>query len=300
MKTELDQYLHYLQFERACSPHTRDAYRRDLLEFAAYLDRRALTCATCEHHHVSEHIGELRRRGLAARSVHRHLSSIRRFFQFLKARNQLADNPATVVTGPKRKQKLPAVMDTDQVQRLFTWSARNPREKRDRAIMELLYGSGLRLAELVNANVGDADLVTGFIQVTGKGSKTRRVPLGRFSVDALGDWLDERGPLPPDAPLFTGRGNARISPRTVQKQLKAMAARQLHTDTPHPHMLRHSFASHLLESSGDLRAVQELLGHANLSTTQIYTHLDFQHLAEVYDRAHPRAHGTTETDTPSK
>lgn len=163
------------------------------------------------------------------------------------------------------------------------------RDKRDQAILELFYGSGIRLAELVALNISDIDLNSGFARVTGKGNKVRDVPLGRYCVDALQQWLKVCGTSDPDAPLFTGRRHQRINPRTVQSRIKTIAAERLGDDVLHPHMLRHSFATHLLESSGDLRAIQELLGHADIATTQIYTHLDFQHLAKVYDAAHPRA-----------
>jgi integrase/recombinase XerC len=293
--TPIEEFLHYLRYQRDYSAHTIAAYRRDLAVFEQFLEGRQLDPGRCRHTHITEHIGELRRGGLSPRSVQRHLSSIRRFFHFLKSRQLVTDNPATVVTGPKKKQRLPAVLDADQVQQLLAWTPETDLEKRDRAILELLYGSGLRLAELVAARVRDADLHSGFITVLGKGRKSRQVPLGSFCITALRAWLDTRPAHSVDAPLFTGRGEAPISPRTVQKQLKEIAARQLQTDAPHPHMLRHSFASHILESSGDLRAVQELLGHANLSTTQVYTHLNFQHLAEVYDRAHPRAQTAAKT-----
>lgn len=299
MRAHLDAFLHHLEFERAYSPLTIAAYRRDLEVFARFLEDRGIGLAACHHTHVSEHIGQLRRDGLSSRSVQRHLSSIRRFFHFLKARQLVRDNPATVVTGPKRKARLPSVLDPDQAQQLLAWAPESDTDKRDRAMIELLYGSGLRLAELVSARIADADLDQGFISVLGKGRKTRQVPLGSHCIAAIRAWLATRTAPAADAPLFTGRGESAISPRTVQRQLKVIASRQLQTDAPYPHMLRHSFASHILESSGDLRAVQELLGHANLSTTQVYTHLNFQHLAEIYDRAHPRAHqaGQDTTDT---
>lgn len=295
MNEHLLTYLNHLEFERAYSPLTRAAYKHDLELFISFLDEQGINFAECRHTHVTTHTAQLRREGLAPRSVHRHLSSIRSFFHFLKAKRVVTDNPATVVAGPKKKNRLPAVLDIDQVQQLFAWTPETDEDRRDRAIVELLYGSGLRLAELVNARIGDADLEAGFITVLGKGRKMRRVPLGSKCIDALHAWLAARSSTDPEAPLFTGRGNAPINPRTVQKRLKLIASRQLQTDAPYPHMLRHSFASHLLESSGDLRAVQELLGHANLSTTQVYTHLNFQHLADVYDRAHPRAHAARES-----
>ena len=180
-------------------------------------------------------------------------------------------------------------MDPDQTSQLFSERAVSTIDIRDRAMLELLYGGGLRLAELVAIDIRDLDLANGFVTVTGKGRKTRVVPTGKAASEAVRAWLAKRGPASGRDPLFTGRGVARMSPRNVQLRLKKIAVRTIGNDGVHPHLLRHSFASHLLESSGDLRAVQELLGHADISTTQIYTHLDFQHLAKVYDAAHPRA-----------
>jgi integrase/recombinase XerC len=214
---------------------------------------------------------------------------VRRFFEYLRRLGEIDINPATAVSGPKQERRLPKALDADLSSRLFDSPAETPRDKRDAAMLELFYGSGLRLAELVSLNVGDLDLDEAMVTVLGKGSKERRVPLGSHSIRAIRTWLATRPRAGSDAPLFTGRGEGRISHRTVQNRVKAAAAKSLGSDALHPHMLRHSFASHLLESSGDLRAVQELLGHANLTTTQIYTHLDFQHLAQVYDKAHPRA-----------
>ena len=256
-------FIAYLEFERAYSPLTRSAYQRDLLLLAGFMEERQLNWQTVTHHHLSDYIGQLRRQGLAARSVQRHLSSIRRFFHFLKARQLVETNPASIVVSPKRRTRLPSTLDTDQVNQLLSYVPEGDVEKRDRAMLELLYGSGLRLAELVNANVGDIDLREGYMTVTGKGNKTRLVPLGQQSIDALSTWLDTRGPVSGGSPLFTGRKEARISPRTVQRHLKQVASRQLNSDAPYPHMLRHSFASHVLESSGDLRAVQEMLDFAN-------------------------------------
>ena len=198
-------------------------------------------------------------------------------------------NPAAGVSAPKQRKKLPKTLDIDNAAKLFDSNPKSALEVRDRAMIELFYGSGVRLAELVDLDIRHLDLVNGLATVTGKGSKTRVVPLGSHAVEAVRRWIETRRGVRPTDPLFTGRGDRRISPRTVQARLKKLSMHNLGTDVLHPHLLRHSFASHLLESSGDVRAVQELLGHADISTTQIYTHLDFQHLAKVYDAAHPRA-----------
>lgn len=281
-------FLDYLKFEKDYSANTLAAYRRDLDRFAAMTPEPAERISRT---HIDAFVARLHSQGLAPRSIQRALSSVRSFFRFLEARRETKKNPAAAARAPKSKNRLPGTLDADQAARLFEFDAKTPLEKRDKAMLELFYGSGLRLSELVGANRSDLDLDAGFVTVLGKGRKTRQVPLGRHCIDAIRAWLAVHPALgePGAAPLFTGRGQARISPRTVQNRLKRLAARQLGSTDLHPHMLRHSFASHLLESSGDLRAVQELLGHSDLGTTQIYTHLDFQHLARVYDAAHPRA-----------
>ena len=314
LKRDIARFLTHLAVERRSSPHTQAAYRRDLHRFAA--DVGAVGKADIRAHHVRLFAGRLHASGLSPRSIARHLSSVRSLFAFLIERRELSANPALGVKAPKRAEKLPKVLDPDQTAQLFTPTtpttpatpATTPAtatadggaaptsdlELRDRAMAELLYGSGLRLAELVAVNIRDLDLAGGFVTVTGKGNKTRIVPLGRACSAAIEAWLAKRPGADGTAPLFTSRhasrrGASRISPRSVQLRLKKLGARSAGNDGVHPHMLRHSFASHLLQSSGDLRAVQELLGHANLSTTQIYTHVDFQQLAKVYDQAHPRA-----------
>ena len=290
----IDDYLDHLIYEKNYSRHTTDAYRRDLAAFAT-------ACGTpwrlVRPHHVTAYVGQQHSRGRAARTINRQLSSLRGFFEYLRTRRVLGDNPAAGVTPPKRKARLPATLDTDQAASLFSQTPASPRDKRDRAMLELLYGSGLRLAELVSANVADVDFPQMTITVTGKGNKTRVLPIGGPCAEALQAWLQTRPDATRDAPLFTGRGDSRISPRTVQHRLRAAGIQSLGSSELHPHMLRHSFASHLLESSGNLRAVQELLGHSDISTTQIYTHLDFQHLARVYDSAHPRARRVSAPDT---
>ena len=281
------RFIDHLRVERRSSPHTVAAYTRDLRRFAAEVDGVALV--DIQGHHVRAFAGRLHAQGISPRSIARHLSSVRGFFAFLVRRRELRANPASGVRAPKGGRPLPKTLDTDQTAQLFTGAAESDLELRDRAMVELIYGSGLRLAELVTANVADLDLRGGFVTVTGKGGKARIVPVGTAAQEALRAYLATRPDATGGAPLFTARGDRRISARSVQLRLKRLALRASGNDGVHPHMLRHSFASHLLESSGDLRAVQELLGHANLSTTQIYTHLDFQHLAKVYDAAHPRA-----------
>ena len=286
------RFVEHLRVEKQASPHTVAAYARDLERFAAETGDVSLT--DIQGHHVRAFAGRMHAQGLAPRSIARQLSSVRGLFVFLVRRGELGANPASGVRAPKGRQRLPKTLDTDQAAQLFTapaadGGAASERDLRDRAMVELLYGSGLRLAELVAVDVRDLDLRSGFVTVVGKGDKTRIVPVGRAAQEALRAYLETRPTVRGEDPLFIGRAGRRISARNVQLRLKRLAAIASGNDGVHPHMLRHSFASHLLESSGDLRAVQELLGHANLSTTQIYTHLDYQHLAKVYDAAHPRA-----------
>lgn len=282
----IQQFLDHLRIEKRYSPHTINGYQHELAKFAAYI---GADLSAVQTHDVTLYTGTLRQQGLQAKSIQRALSAVRSFYNFLHKRGEVAVNPAAVARAPKAKRKLPQVLDTDQAAQLFTGSADSTLARRDRAMLEMFYGAGLRLAELVGLNIGDLDLSQGYARVLGKGNKTRQAPLGRHCLAALRAWLQVHPEPQPAAPLFTGRGTRRISPRTVQTRLKRIAVLQLGDDALHPHMLRHSFATHLLESSGDLRAIQELLGHSDIATTQVYTHLDFQHLAKVYDAAHPRA-----------
>lgn len=286
VEDQTQRFLDYLRFEKHYSANTISAYQRDIKKLQTYLD---IPLNEVRSHHINGFVGHLHASGLSPRSIQRSLSSVRSLFTFLEKAKVVKANPAALNKAPKARPKLPSTLDADQAAQLFAFEPKNDLEKRDRAIMEMFYGSGIRLAELVGINIQDLDLAGGFVTVTGKGNKTRQVPLGSFCVEALRQWLDCRDLIEPGAPLFTAGKTRRISPRTVQQRLKRLAIVQLGSSQLHPHMLRHSFASHLLESSGDLRAVQELLGHADISTTQIYTHLDFQHLAKVYDAAHPRA-----------
>jgi integrase/recombinase XerC len=285
-------FIEHLRSEKRYSPHTLSNYQRDLTAFCAYCENNALVnWSDLDSHHLRAYVAARHRRGLSGRSLQRELSAIRRFFEFLRREQVVKHNPVTGISAPKAPRKLPAPLDVDQMSRLLTLTDKQPIAVRDWAMMELLYSSGLRLAELVSLNIDSVDLKDGSLPVTGKGAKTRVLPLGRFAKAALQQWLQVRAQLagPEEKALFVSLRGSRISPRAVQQRLRDWGIRQGVDSAVHPHRLRHSFASHMLESSGDLRAVQELLGHADISTTQVYTHLDFQHLAKVYDQAHPRA-----------
>ncbi|ODV10498.1 MAG: tyrosine recombinase XerC, partial [Rhodanobacter sp. SCN 68-63] len=244
--------------------------------------------AALDTHAMRRFIAAEHRAGLAPKSLQRLLSSCRSLFRHLSREGLLAHDPALGVRGPKVHRKLPQVLDVDEAASLVEGGGEGALGVRDRAMLELFYSSGLRLSELTGLRWHDLDLDGGEVRVLGKGSKTRIVPVGRHAVDALRALGQAEG-MAAHTPVFRGRGGAPISPRTVQARLKTLALAHGSAKRIHPHLLRHTFASHMLESSGDLRAVQELLGHADIATTQIYTHLDFQHLAKVYDAAHPRA-----------
>ena len=286
------RYLDYLRHERMLSPRTRAAYRRDLDLFADELERRDVTNpAQAGEHDVRSLIARAHRRGLSARSIQRLLSAVRGYYRFLIREGLAAHNPATAVRAPRGEKKLPRTLDADAVSRLLDFEADTPLAIRDKAIMELFYSSGLRLSELAALRWDQLDPATGLITVTGKGNKTRVVPVGSFAAAALEAWRKVRGNFAGfDEPcIFVSRRGKPIAVRTIQSRIRHWARRQGLPQQVYPHLLRHSFASHMLESSGDLRAVQELLGHADIATTQVYTHLDFQHLSGVYDKAHPRA-----------
>ena len=285
----VEQFLSHLQIERRMSAHTLDAYRRDLDALAAWAAMNGIDdLATVHTEQLRAFIAAEHRRGLSPKSLQRRLSACRSCYQWLLKHGRIAASPAAGIRAPKAPRKLPQVLDVDEAVQLVELPTDAPLGVRDRAILELFYSSGLRLSELCALRWRDLDLADGLVTVLGKGSKQRSVPVGRHARKALEDWRDESQGQP-DAPVFPGRGGATITPRAVQIRLQRLAQRQGLFKRVHPHLLRHSFASHVLESSGDLRGVQELLGHADIATTQIYTHLDFQHLAKVYDSAHPRA-----------
>lgn len=287
----LSDFLTYLTRERHYADNTVSAYRRDLQHFLGWLAEDGAAVDQVDEKQVQDFIARRHRRGLGARSLQRELSSIRAFYRYLMRRRLVRYNPADQVRSPKSGRKLPATLDVDTAKRLVEIPTDTPIQKRDRAILELFYASGLRLAELAGLEWRQVDMGQGMVRVTGKGGKTRDVPMGRHAITALKQWWAVRHRLhkDPGSRVFTSSRGGGLGPRAIQARLKYWARHQGVSENVHPHLLRHSFATHVLESSGDLRAVQELLGHADISTTQIYTHLDFQHLAKVYDRAHPRA-----------
>ena len=288
----IDRFIRHLEFERRLSPLTCSNYRRDLEALAAYCSKADVAdWGDIDSEHMRAFSAACYRRGLSAKSIQRRLSAARTFFRYLMREKAVQSNPAATVSAPKAKKRLPGNLDADRMARLLQIPGDGALVDRDRAMLELLYSSGLRLAELVDLNVGDVDMQDATVRVTGKGNKDRIVPVGRFALRALRQWAITRGDLAGagEVALFVSNRGKRISPRSVQARVKHWAKKQGIDANVYPHLFRHSFATHVLESSHDLRGVQELLGHANISTTQIYTHLDFQHLAQIYDQTHPRA-----------
>ncbi|HEX4023991.1 MAG TPA: tyrosine recombinase XerC [Steroidobacteraceae bacterium] len=288
----LARFERHLATERRLSAHTVAAYRHDLQCLQRWCERSALTSwDALDHQHVRSFAARSHAQGLSGRSVQRRLAAVRTFFGFLQREGALRHNPALEVRAPKAVRRLPTTLDVDQMARLLSLRPRSALETRDLALMELLYSSGLRLAELCALTLAGLDLADGQVTVLGKGRKERVVPVGSVAVTALKAWLAVRAGLAaPDQPaVFVGRRGTPLGPRAVQLRVAAHARAMGVPMHLHPHMFRHAFATHLLESSRDLRAVQELLGHESISTTQIYTHLDFQHLARTYEQAHPRA-----------
>jgi integrase/recombinase XerC len=287
------EFLAHLQVERRMSAHTLDAYRRDLAALDAWAGEQKVGDVVALYgEQLRAFIAAEHRRGMSPKSLQRRLSACRSFYSWLLKHGRIAASPAAGVRAPKAPRKLPQVLDVDEAVRLVELPTDAPLGLRDRAMLELFYSSGLRLSELCALRWRDLDLAEGLVTVLGKGSKQRSVPVGSHARKALDEWRRESQTQPgamPDTPVFPGRGGAPIGSRAVQIRLRQLAQRQGLFKRVHPHLLRHSFASHVLESSGDLRSVQELLGHADIATTQIYTHLDYQHLAKVYDGAHPRA-----------
>lgn len=282
----------YLQNEKQLSAHTQSNYLRDLQKFQHIcLQQQRDNWSLIDAKFIRQAVAFLHRQGLNGKSLQRWLSALRSFFQFCIKQSWLAYNPAEGIAAPKSAKHLPKTLDVDQAAQFVEVKGDDFIAYRDRALLELLYSSGLRLAEIVSVNLTDIDLREAMITVTGKGNKTRSVPVGSAAIKAINEWLEHRNIFarPEELALFITQRGSRISHRAVQMRLQQLSLEQGMDNPVHPHMLRHSFASHMLESSGDLRLVQEMLGHANIATTQIYTHLDFQHLAKVYDQAHPRA-----------
>ena len=288
----LPRFLSHLTVERRLSAHTDASYRGDLQRFVAYCDRsRVRDWRSLDSQHLRMFAAAEFRQGSSPRTIQRRVSALRSFFNFMLRERALDANPAIGVQAPKARKRLPETMDVDLMTRLLEFRADTELSVRDKAIMELFYSSGLRLAELVGLNLGDVDRGDRTVRVLGKGSKTRVVPVGKHALDAIARWLKERPAMAANGELalFVSARGDRLGARAIQKRIAGWARRQGLGRHVHPHLFRHSFATHLLESSQDLRGVQELLGHANISTTQVYTHLDFQHLAKIYDAAHPRA-----------
>ncbi len=288
----VERFLASLSHERRLSSHTMDGYGRDLAALLDYCEAHGVSAwGALDTQHVRSFAAQCHRRGLGPRSIQRRLSAVRSLCRFLIREGEIRNDPAAGVLAPKAAKRLPTTLDTDTMARLLAFRADDRLGVRDKAIMELFYSSGLRLAELLGLDLADLDLRDRTVRVLGKGRKTRIVPVGRHAVQALHSWLRERAAIASveELAVFVGVNGRRLGPRVVQRRIARWARLQGLPEHVHPHMFRHSFASHLLESSGDLRAVQELLGHANIGTTQIYTHLDFQHLARIYDAAHPRA-----------
>ncbi|MCS3467872.1 integrase/recombinase XerC [Pseudomonas sp. JUb42] len=291
MERQLEAYCTHLRSERQVSPHTLDAYRRDLSKVLAFCEKeRIASWAALDTPRLRSLVARQHQKGQSSPSLARLLSAVRGFYQYLNREGLCAHDPANGLSPPKGERRLPKTLDTDRALQLLDGAIEDDfLAHRDQAILELFYSSGLRLSELTGLNLDQLDLSDGLVQVLGKGSKTRVLPVGRKAREALESWLAFRSQAnPQDDAVFISQQGRRLGPRTIQVRIKAAGVRELGQNL-HPHMLRHSFASHLLESSQDLRAVQELLGHADIKTTQIYTHLDFQHLATVYDSAHPRA-----------
>jgi integrase/recombinase XerC len=280
-------FLEHLQVERQGSAHTLGAYRRDLAALAHWAQAHSTALIGLDAEQLRAFVAAEHRRGLSPKSLQRRLSACRGLYRWLLRHGRIVASPAQAIRAPRAPRRLPQVLDADEAARLVEVPTDVPLGLRDRALLELFYSSGLRLSELCALRWRDLDLTEGLVTVLGKGRKQRSVPVGSHARAALAAWRVDQAPAA-DAPVFPGRNGA-ITPRAVQLRLRQLAQRQGLFKRVYPHLLRHSFASHVLESSGDLRGVQELLGHADIATTQIYTHLDFQHLAKVYDAAHPRA-----------
>jgi integrase/recombinase XerC len=287
----LKEYLEFLNFERGLSQLTRENYARDIAQLISLAGTTALNAL--QTNHIRRFIASLHGKGLGGKSIARMLSSWRRFFDFLVNRKGFTNNPVIGLRAPKSPKTLPQALSIEQAVKLVDISDDDILSIRDHAILELFYSSGLRLSEVVNLNIDALDFSEGTVVVTGKGNKTRIVPMGEHAMNAIKKWLNSRTQIlinnTAERAVFIGLQGRRISARNIQYRIKGWSIKQGINSSVHPHMLRHSFATHVLQSSGDLRAVQEMLGHANISTTQVYTHLDYQHLTKVYDAAHPRA-----------
>lgn len=286
----ITDYIDYIENIRGLSNNTTKSYERDLLKFSNFVKSAGITNFQFITEDIcSGWIADLFQKNVSPRSIQRHISSAKGFFSYLKKNGLIDNSPFELISSPKSPNYLPNVLSPEDVEQLLNFKPKNTQEIRDIAIVELIYSSGLRVSEVVSSNTNDFEENKDFLRVLGKGSKTRLVPVGRFAKAAIDRWLLERNKLhTKDESLFVNLRGGRISSRSIQERIKKLALIQ-GLPPINPHMLRHSFATHLLESSGDLRSIQELLGHSSLSTTQIYTRLDYQHLIKVYEKSHPRA-----------
>ena len=289
--TLIHNYLDFLENIKGLSKNTVNSYQRDLNKLSNFLGASNINnFSSLTEEMCSSWIANLFQNNVGARSIQRHISSAKGFFNYLKKSGLVTESPFELINSPKSPSHLPNILSPEEVSQLLNFKPKNAQEKRDLAIIELIYSSGLRVSETVNTNLKDFEDNKNFLRVLGKGSKTRLVPVGRYAQSAIYDWIIEREKFSTkDDALFINLRGSRITTRSVQERLKNIALMQ-GLPPVNPHMLRHSFATHLLESSGDLRSIQELLGHSSLSTTQIYTRLDYQHLIKVYENSHPRAH----------
>lgn len=291
MQAHVEGYCHHLRTERQASPHTLRAFRSDLAKVAEYCEQNQIAAwPDLTAARLRRLVARLHQHGQAPKSLARLLSAVRGFYGWLLREGFCDHNPAVGLSAPKGERRLPKVLDTDRAQQLLDGAVEDDFiGRRDQAMLELFYSSGLRLSELAGLDLDALDLTEGLVRVQGKRNKARVVPVGGKAREAVREWLRMRGlASPADNALFISKRGERLGQQAIRLRVQAAGQREL-GQRLHPHMLRHSFASHVLESSQDLRAVQEMLGHADISTTQIYTHLDFQHLAKVYDSAHPRA-----------
>ena len=288
----INSFFRYLETERRYSQNTIKSYQRDLTHFLDHLQDKKLTrWSQLKPHHIRTYASQIFIEGLGAKSIQRRLSAIRSFMNYLLREGMIKNNPAEGVKTPKAPKKLPGILDIQQISQLLNIEDTDPVSVRDKAIMELIYSSGLRLSEIVCLNPIDLNLSDKSLTVLGKGDKTRMLPIGNEAIKSLKVWLSCRNELanPEEEALFVGSRGNRLSRRSIQSRIKHWARKNGIQQDVYPHLLRHSFATHMLEASGDLRAVQELLGHKDISTTQVYTHLDFEHLSKTYDKAHPRS-----------
>ena len=287
---DINLYINYIYEVRNLSANTASSYKRDLIKLSTFLESLKISSySSISDETCTGWIGSLYASNNNPRSIQRHLSSAKGFFKFLKKNYLIDTSPFELINAPKTPSHLPDVLSPEDVEQLLNFKPCDALEIRDLAIVELMYSSGLRVSETANINLDDFEEEMTFLRVLGKGSKTRLVPLGRYAVNAINNWIKERSKYSEESSaLFINLKGSRLSVRSIQLRLKRLATKQ-GLPPVHPHMLRHSFATHMLESSGDLRTIQELLGHSSLSTTQIYTKLDYQHLVKIYDKAHPRA-----------